>query len=81
MLLGTGILLPWNAFISPFFYWILVYPTFPFMFFVGLAYNYPNFIGMMSMVKLGDKMNTQFSIVLFFFIDVVMYGFGFLVMG
>jgi len=42
------------------------------MFGVGLVFNYPNFIGMLVFLKLGEHMNTQFSIIVFFAINCLM---------
>ena len=55
LLLGTGVLLPWNAFLTAYDYFAHYYPDFPFEFVLGLVYNYPNCACLFVAIWLGPK--------------------------
>jgi hypothetical protein len=42
MLLGVGLLFPWNALLTASDYFTHIYPDFAFMFALSLAYEFPN---------------------------------------
>ena len=58
LLLGVGVLFPWNAFISAMDYFKVKYaPThFPIEFALPLIYNYPNMILLLFVSVWGDKL-------------------------
>ncbi|KAH3757912.1 equilibrative nucleoside transporter [Pelomyxa schiedti] len=56
LLLGTGILLPWNAYATAYDYWDHFYPDSNFEFFLGIVYNYPNVITTLSAIWLAPKL-------------------------
>jgi equilibrative nucleoside transporter 1/2/3 len=55
LLLGVGILFPWNAFITSVDYFTAIYPSFPFAFVVSVCYNYPNFFVLFWNAKVGHR--------------------------
>jgi len=70
-LLGVGILLTWNSFITPVYYWLKLYPDFPFMFIVGLVFNYPYIFAVGMTVSLGDKLSDKATCVLCYSVNIV----------
>jgi equilibrative nucleoside transporter 1/2/3 len=57
VMLGVGALFPFNAFISVPDYFHDIYPTFPWQFIVGLAYNYPSIAALLLSVKYGPRVS------------------------
>lgn len=56
ILLGVGVLLPWNTFISAPDYFNMLYGP-NILFYFSMAYSYPNLIGLVAMVKYGAKLS------------------------
>jgi len=55
VLLGVGVLFPWNAFLTALDYFNDLYTDFPFIFAVSLFYNYPSVIFLLLNIKFGPK--------------------------
>ncbi|KAH3767268.1 equilibrative nucleoside transporter [Pelomyxa schiedti] len=55
VLLGVGVLLPWNAMITAYDYWNHFYPDFQFLFALGIAYNWPCLFASLASVWLAPK--------------------------
>jgi equilibrative nucleoside transporter 1/2/3 len=63
LLLGIGGLLPWNAFITAVGYFSSLNPSFPFAFWVGLAFNYPNIAMLFINVAIGDRISVRTKVI------------------
>eukprot|EP01130_Rhizamoeba_saxonica_P002260 TRINITY_DN120_c0_g1_i1.p1 TRINITY_DN120_c0_g1~~TRINITY_DN120_c0_g1_i1.p1 ORF type:complete len:413 (+),score=49.48 TRINITY_DN120_c0_g1_i1:273-1511(+) len=72
LFLGIGILLPFNAIITPVYYWLAIFPDFKFMLWGPLIFNYCNITTMLFSTKFGDKIPTKAAVILFFAIDLIM---------
>jgi len=63
--------LPWNAFITAVDYFSSLNPNFPFAFWVGLAFNYPNIAMLFANVAIGyvkaDKSGSKRKYFIFYF--------------
>lgn len=57
ILLGAGLLLPWNAVVSVVDYFKVVYPGFAIEFYLGMFYIYPQLPVLAVMVKWGDRVS------------------------
>lgn len=55
LLLGIGLLLPWNAYITAADYYALLWPTQQFEFFLSICYNYPSIVFLLWNIKWGHK--------------------------
>eukprot|EP00762_Andalucia_godoyi_P003131 ANDGO_01105.mRNA.1 Equilibrative nucleotide transporter 1 len=65
LLLGVGVLLPWNIVISAPDYFSLLYgPAIEFYF--SIAFSYPNLLGLLLLVKFGHRMSFMSKTVPFF---------------
>jgi len=72
MILGTGILLPWNAFINAGDFFLSLYPEFPsFMFFLALAYNYSSILCLMASIKFLPRFSFGSRIISAFILDFI----------
>lgn len=69
LLQGTGVLFPWNAFISSPDYFMRLYGN-QTLFYFSLAYSYPNLIGLIFMVKFGKKIPIIYRILVPYFVIV-----------
>eukprot|EP00727_Mastigamoeba_balamuthi_P011495 m51a1_g6969 hypothetical protein (431) ;mRNA; r:101083-103047 len=54
--LGTGVLLPWNAFLSASDFFTHTYPDFPFMFVMTATFNVPSALALFASVWLGPRL-------------------------
>eukprot|EP01105_Mastigella_eilhardi_P005377 TRINITY_DN17110_c0_g1_i1.p1 TRINITY_DN17110_c0_g1~~TRINITY_DN17110_c0_g1_i1.p1 ORF type:complete len:490 (-),score=147.55 TRINITY_DN17110_c0_g1_i1:35-1480(-) len=71
LVLGTGVLLPWNAFLTAYDFFDHFYPDFPFEVVLPLAYNYPNVVTVIASIWIGPKIPFIVRLVGFFFLDMV----------
>eukprot|EP00727_Mastigamoeba_balamuthi_P011494 m51a1_g6968 hypothetical protein (415) ;mRNA; r:97589-100124 len=56
LILGTGVLLPWNAFLSASDFFVHTYPDFPFMFVMSITHNVPNSFGQFASIWVGPRL-------------------------
>ncbi|EFC41053.1 equilibrative nucleoside transporter [Naegleria gruberi] len=80
LLQGTGVLFPWNAFISaPDYFSALYFPNT--MLYFSVAYSVPNLLGLLFMIKFGSKLSLRMKMipayVLTFFILILVPILGF----
>lgn len=73
LIMGTGILLPWNAFINAGSYFTSIYPNFgSFIFFLSLVYNWSSCLTLVASLKVAPKFSFRSRILVCFTIDLVM---------
>ena len=63
LMLGVGILFPWNCFLTASTYFAGIYTGFAFEFAISLAYNYPNLVVLLLSVKYGPSFSFTSRIV------------------
>jgi equilibrative nucleoside transporter 1/2/3 len=73
LLLGIGVLFPWNAFISANDYFKEKYKPFPIEFTLPLIYNYPNMIFLLIVSKWGDKWPLRGRLLVGFAIEIFVF--------
>jgi len=71
VLLGIGVLFPWNAFLTAGDYFNDRYTDFPFLFAVSLAYNYPGLVFLILNVKFGPRFSFTSRLVTGFVVVIV----------
>jgi equilibrative nucleoside transporter 1/2/3 len=70
VLLGVGVLLPWNIFISAPDYFSMLYgPTVEFYF--SIAYSYPNLLGLVLMLRIGHYLSFTQKMIPFFIVFIL----------
>ena len=73
LVLGIGVLFPFNAFITAIDYFADLYPDFPFGFAVTLFYQWPNVISIFFSIKFAAKIPLSLRMTLFFSINAFIF--------
>jgi len=71
LVLGIGILFPWDCFLSSLDYFAYLFPDFPFPFVLSLIYNSPSLIFLLFSVKYGPSISFSSRILTFFVLDLL----------
>jgi len=70
VILGTGMLFPWDCFLStPFAYWTLLFGKFPFLFVMSLTSSTPNTLFLLMSTKFGPRFSFGSRTLIAFMVD------------